>query len=352
MQTVIDLLNIASPTGSEEKITDFVDGVLRKYYPDPQILKAGHSLICTFHNKSSNQHVIFVGHTDVVPKYFESFIKDGKLFGAGASDMKGALGVYLQLLQDLGPKAFQKYDVSFVFYDKEEQTPMQENGLFALIQKFPDFFKTVDLAIVGEPTDSEIHLGCLGSLHIEFRIQGVACHSARPWNGENAVYKALPVLQKISTFPGRTHKIFGVDFQDVLQITELSAEAGRTSLPGWLKGNVNFRFAPVRSEAEARVFAETFLQGCGLRPEDCHFLDSAPAGQVVESDLLRSVVTALGKPVKAKQAWTDVAQLSALGIPAFNFGPGLTSQAHKDDEYVLVADLYDYYETLRKFLTL
>lgn len=59
-------------------------------------------------------------------------------------------------------------------------------------------------------------------------------------------------------------------------------------------------------------------------------------------------MTSLNRPIEAKQAWTDVAQLSQLGIPAFNFGPGRTNQAHKIDEYVVIDDIHAYFEMLKK----
>src|SRR5690606_31280680 len=117
---------------------------------------------------------------------------------------------------------------------------------------FPDFFKSIDLAIVGEPTDNTVQLGCVGSLHAKVTVPGLACHSARPWNGENALYKALPFLQRMAALEPVRHEVFGLDFFDVLQITESRSEPGRTSLPGWWQANINYRFAPVRSEAEAR----------------------------------------------------------------------------------------------------
>lgn len=350
MECVETLLNIESPTGGEVQIHNHIKSFLQKFYPDLVLHESGQSLIATRVLNPKLKHIVFVGHTDVVPEFFKAYKKDGKLYGSGASDMKGAVGVYLQLIQELQEKLFQKYNVSFVFYAKEEQTPMEENGLFELILKFPGFFKTVDLAIVGEPTDSEIHIGCVGSVHAKFQIQGVACHSARPWNGENAIYKSLTFLKNMSLLKPKKHSIFGVDFYDVLQVTELNAESGRTSLPGFVEGNVNFRFAPVYSTDEALEFFKKTLIELGLEKTDFNILDIAPAAEVKETELFKDCIQQLGKPVKAKQAWTDVAQLCRLGIAAFNFGPGLTAQAHQKNEYIVLEDLKNHYEDLKRFL--
>ena len=63
---------------------------------------------------------------------------------------------------------------------------------------------------------------------------------------------------------------------------------------------------------------------------------------------MKRCIKTLGCPIKAKQAWTDVAQLSALGICAFNFGPGRQDQAHQPNEYVQLSDMVQYEELLMK----
>lgn len=351
VQSVLDLLNIASPTGSEANAFQHIKSALQKAPLPLQLLTHHYSLIATPSSlDAQKKHLVFVGHTDVVPEFFTPIQKDGKLYGAGASDMKGSLGVYLQLIADLGATLWRKYNVSFVFYEKEEQTPMLENGLHALIQNFPQFFASIDLAIVGEPTDLHLHLGCAGSLHAEFTVQGKACHSARPWQGENAIHKALPILDALAKIEHKPHDVFGVTFFDVVQVTELKAEPGRTSLPGWVQGNVNFRFAPVYSDADAKIVLANHLQRAGLKPDAYRFLDVASAGRVIVNDLFTEVVACLRQPLKAKQAWTDVAQLTALNIAAINFGAGLTEQAHQKNEFVPIENLQTYYRLLKTLL--
>lgn len=350
LQTTIDILKIPSPTGQEERIFNFIFTFIQSLDSNVQFFTTGRSLIAQLSHNPALPHIALIGHTDVVPEYFEPYIENECLFGAGASDMKASLGVYLELFKNHRQSLCKNYNVSLVFYEKEEQTPMEQNGLYFLIQKFPQFFKSLDLAIVGEPTDLDIHLGCLGSLHVEFKILGQACHSARPWNGENALYKSLPVLQALSEIPVVSHDIFGVTFKDVLHVTEFCVESGRTSLPGWVKGNVNFRFSPHYSVEEAQTVLQRYLDGCGLYPSQYEYKDIAPAGRVIETPFFKDVIQSLGKPLKAKQAWTDVAQLTALGVPAINFGAGLTSEAHKINEMIPLSHISSYYQILENLL--
>ncbi|MFT5171218.1 MAG: succinyl-diaminopimelate desuccinylase, partial [Candidatus Marinamargulisbacteria bacterium] len=168
--------------------------------------------------------------------------------------------------------------------------------------------------------------------------------------GTNSLYKAIPVIEKLAALAPKSHVVFGQSFFDVIQITESRSESGRTSLPGFWEANVNYRFSPHRSESEALAHLKLVLNEAGV-PDDCQtILDVAPPGKVIESALFSEVIGRLGHPIKPKQAWTDVAQLTQKGIPAFNFGPGLTAQAHKIDEYILEKDLIVYAEALHRAL--
>lgn len=360
-QLLTEMLEIPSPTYAEQAFVAWLRSQADKLLPGWDLSEHADCLIISSPEQSAHAdkpHLALVGHSDVVPAHFEprletSLTGEGeRLHGSGASDMKGALAAFWLLLSEHGAQLLQNWRLSLIVYSREEQTPLLENGLYHLLQAFPDFFKSIDLAIVGEPTDNTVQLGCVGSIHAKVRVGGLACHSARPWNGENALYKALPFIQGMAGLSPVRHQVFGLEFCDVLQITESQSEPGRTSLPGWWQANVNYRFAPVRTETQAQAELIQQLTAFGLSPEQVDIFDSVPAGDVIETPLFTQLVTTLNLPLQAKQAWTDVAQLTAQGIPAFNFGPGLTAQAHKADEYILVADLEAYYQHLLRLFGL
>jgi succinyl-diaminopimelate desuccinylase len=353
VQSLEAMLKIASPTGQEQDFNHWFVEQMQRICPHWQVTEHKDSLIFAPEAaETSLPHICLVGHSDVVPEHFTPRYEDGRLHGSGASDMKGALAAFLQLLQQWGDELEKHYRLSLVVYAREEQTPLVDNGLYHLIEAHPAFFKSIDTAIIGEPTDNTLQLGCVGSIHAELTVKGKACHSARPWNGENAIYKALPLMQQIAGLSPVAHDIFGLTFYDVVQLTESQSQPGRTSLPGWWKGNVNFRFAPTRSESEAWDFLKTQIQAEHFGAE-LTLRDSVPAGQVVRNPCFEALMQgfkALGVPLEPKQAWTDVAQLTAHGIAAFNFGPGLTAQAHTEDEHILVHDLEHYLHLLHEVL--
>lgn len=358
-QTLWEMVNIASPTGSEQAFNAWVREQMQTLCPHWEHLEHQDSLIFAppevlqaQQDAKHRPHIALVGHSDVVPEHFAPRYEAGRIHGSGASDMKGALAAFFELLRQRVETLEAHYRVSLIVYAREEQTPLVDNGLYHLLAAYPDFFQSIDTAIIGEPTDNSLQLGCVGSIHATVDIEGKACHSARPWNGENAIYKALPLMQHVASLEPVAHSVFGQTFYDVIQLTESQSQPGRTSLPGWWKGNINYRFAPVKSEAEAWAYLQTQIQ-----PErfgaQLSLLDTVPAGQVVQSPCFEALMQRfqkLGVAIAPKQAWTDVAQLTAHGIAAFNFGPGLTAQAHTHDEYILQQDLEDYLQLLEQGL--
>ena len=351
IKLLTQLLAIPSPTFKEQEKVNFIKEWSADNLGEFTILESKDSIILQFPKTKGLPHISLVGHSDVVPTHFEPYINGDQLHGSGSSDMLGAVACYLQLMKEHRQAVLAKANISILIYAREEGTPLVDNGLYDLIEVFPEYFQSVDLAIVGEPTDNTIQVGCVGSLHAAVKVTGLACHSARPWNGSNALYKALPFLNKIAELKPVKHSLFGVDFFDVIQLTESHSEAGRTSLPGYWEGNVNFRFAPVYSAEEAEEKLLSLINGWEISGLEISIKDTAPAGSVIETEFFTEVVTKLDAPVEAKQAWTDVAQLSAHKIAAFNFGPGLTSQAHKEDEFIMISDVETYYSKLLKALT-
>ena len=350
IELLINLLNIPSPTFQEEEITDFIEDWMFCHVEGMLVKTVGNSRIFSLPVIDNLPHIGFVGHTDVVPKHFEAYQSEGLLFGAGASDMKGALAPFMMLMESCSRWLDRRLNFSFILYCAEEGTPLQENGLYHLILEEEEFFRTLDLAIVGEPTNGCIQVGCVGSLHAEVIVQGEACHSARPWDGENALYKALPFIQSVAGIQPRKKIVFGVDFFDVINVTESKSESGRTSIPGKWTCNINYRYAPGPSMQEAEVEFSNLLASTGFEKLEFTILDHVPSAQVIETELLNDFLSRLGRQVEAKQAWTDVAQLNGIGIPAFNFGPGLTQQAHKTNEYICLRDVADYYGVLYELI--
>jgi len=341
-----DVLSIESMTYKEQEIVSFFESWVSKELPGFLCENINDTLVITPKESNDKPHIAFIGHSDVVPSFFTPYIEDGRLYGPGASDMKSAVAIFLWFFKTYADQLLDRYTISLVIYAREEGTPLHENGLYDVIQEKPEYIKSIDLAVIGEPTDNTIQLGCVGSIHASVTFHGVACHSARPWNGENALYKALSFIQYFEKLKPVKHEIFGVDFYDVLSITESQSEPGRTSIPGYWTANLNYRYAPNRELEDAKRELLAHISNAGGKDAEVQITDAVFAGSVIETELFHSIVKRIPCEKVAKQAWTDVAQLTKMGVPAFNFGPGLTSQAHKRDEYITLNYIESYYKIL------
>jgi succinyl-diaminopimelate desuccinylase len=259
--------------------------------------------------------------------------------------MKGGDAVLLALLESLDPARL-RFDLAAVFYDAEEG-PAAGNGLGRVLRDMP-WLTEARLAILLEPTDLRVELGCIGTMNAEVRVTGKSAHSARPWLGVNAVERAAPWLAQVTRFPVTPARVGGVEYRETLQVTTLKAGRARNVVPDELVANLNYRFPPGRTleQAEARLHA--------LVPAEFEFkvVDRAAAGRVCD-DLpeVAEFVKRFGAKVTGKQGWTDVARFTAAEVPAFNFGPGIPEQAHQVGEYCPLENLDQAYRWLAAFLS-
>ena len=145
-------------------------------------------------------------------------------------------------------------------------------------------------------------------------------------------------------------RINGLDFYEVIHVTESHSESGRTSLPGYWEANINYRYAPSKSMTDATKYLLSILQASGIDNKNIQIIDHAYAGTIITSPLLQAIIKRLQAPIKAKQAWTDVAQLAKLNLSCFNYGAGISDQAHKHNEFIHISAIKKYINALWKLL--
>lgn len=343
------LLAIPSVTGNEKTISIFV----KDYFSELQGFQhqeVGLSQIYKTPRKEEKQTISFYGHLDTVKNQqeVEDKISDGKIYGCGASDMKGGLTVMMKLIQDLAgiPEEKQPYNYVFVFYDREEGA-YAENGLIDVLKDCEGLDQS-DLAFVLEPTDNAIQVGCLGGLHATVNFVGKSAHSARPWEGKNALHLGWKLLSRLDAFGKKEVILDGLKFFEVMNATMAQAGTTRNSIPPSFELNINYRFAPGKNIEKAK---QEMIELIGSEPT-IEFIDECPSGDVVANNtLLQTFKERFKLDYEPKQAWTDIARLGLHGIAAINCGPGTSSQAHQKNEWISVQSLQHSYDIYRKFLT-
>jgi succinyl-diaminopimelate desuccinylase len=343
-----ELLAIPSPSGEEHALCDRIEQELRRCRPHA-LIRAGDNL-CVLPRppRAGRRTLLLGGHLDTVPALGPNPPRrDGdRLYGLGASDMKGAVAVQLATLARACAQA-PAHDLVGVLYANEE-VAYDRSGMPVIRAAARDAFDRVDLAILMEPTDGQLELGCLGTCHARVTFCGQRAHSARPWQGRNAIHAAGPLLERLRTRAPVVHRAGALEFQEVVSATLADMRGARNIVPDRFTLNLNYRFAPGKDEAQVRADLDALIAG----EAEWELTDFAPAGRVCDRNPLLAELRAAAPELvtRSKQAWTDVGRLSQWGIDAVNWGPGATAQAHQADEWVSVASLARAQALLRGWL--
>ncbi|MFO0676733.1 MAG: succinyl-diaminopimelate desuccinylase [Polyangiaceae bacterium] len=346
-ETLLWLTSIASPIGEEKALCDAIQARLAAVKLHAPIRRVKNSIVvCLARSAEPKPHVVFAGHTDTVrTENGPARLEGGRCFGAGASDMKSGLAVMLALAETVDATKLDCH-LTLVFYAREEG-PFAENELGPVLDEAREL-DAVDLAVCLEPSDNRLHLGCNGSLHATLTFRGRTAHSARPWEGESAITKCASFLSEVGALAPEPHTLDGLVYRTVTTVTQIKdGGRGRNVVPDVVTVNVNHRFAPDTTIAEAEARLHALVAGRA----EVTLTDRSPSARPSRNHpLVDKLVRAGVAGVEPKQAWTDVARFSAKGIAAVNFGPGENAQAHQKNESTALALVHEGYRILARFL--
>jgi acetylornithine deacetylase len=304
------LVDIDSTTGAEAAACAWLAAYLRErgFLVTEQTVSAGRTNLLAL--LDPRPAVVLSTHVDCVPPFFPSRVQDGRLYGRGACDAKGALAAQVTAAERLRESG--RGGVGLLFVVGEERG---SDGAAAAngISPGPAFL------VNGEPTESRLGLATRGAFRIKLRATGRAAHSSQPERGVSAIdllIDALLALRGIALPEdpqlGRTFYATGLISGGIApNVISPSAEAElnfRTVGPG---AEVLERLAPLRS----RVAIETVLEVPPVR--------------------LRTVP---GFETAAFAFTTDIPLLGRWGQPLL-FGPGSVLHAHADEEHVGLDEL-------------
>jgi succinyl-diaminopimelate desuccinylase len=334
-ETLLWLCRVPSPIGEERALCDAIGARLEGLPLAGPVRRYGDSLVVPVTRGAGGPRVALAGHLDTVRTSHDAppRIEGDRLYGPGASDMKSGLALMLDLVEhDLA--ACRGLDLTLVFYAREEG-PYADNELGSVLAEDPEL-RAVDLAVCLEPSDNRLSLGASGSIQAAVTFHGRTAHSARPWQGDNAIHKAGPFLAELGALAPRETTIDGLVYRTVTSVTLAEGGRGRNVVPDAFTLNVNHRFAPDTSLEQAQREVERLVGGRAT----IEWKDLSPSAPPRASHPLVAALRDAGVvAVEPKQAWTDVARFAALGVAAVNFGPGENAQAHQRNEWTGLAAL-------------
>jgi len=297
--------------------------------------------------------LLLLGHTDVVPvgdgwttDPFGGVVRDGRIYGRGASDMKGGLAASLAALAALRGVGLSGPVELAALVDEEETG----KGIRAFVSSVPGPFLG---CVTAEPSDLQTIIGARGASYLRAEIHGKACHAGNPDGGANAIYGAAAVVAEIERLHAelakRPHPLLGPATWSVGQIhggtggsivpAECVVVADRRLLPGETTD-------AVLDELRERL-ADLRLADRGLRVDLAMPMEMPAFQTAADSELARATDAALadaGGPGLPLGGWTAACDggyvARDLGVPVVVLGPGsATSQAHRADESVAIDEL-------------
>ncbi len=341
-QLTASLVDIESVSGAEKPLADAIEAALRGL-PHLTVHRDGDALVART-GLGRPQRVILAGHIDTVPvaANLPSNLKRGLLYGCGTADMKSGVAVQLRLAASVPEPS---RDVSYVFYDCEE-VEAARNGMLRLSRQRPELLAG-DFAVLLEPTGCVVEGGCQGTLRAEIRVTGKRAHSARSWQGSNAIHAAGDILAVLRGYPARQPEVDGLTYHEGLNAVGVRGGVAHNVIPDECVVTVNYRFAPDRSPAQAAAHVRGVFDGLDVTVTDV----ASGARPGLADPAAAAFVHAVGGTPRAKLGWTDVARFDALGIPAVNYGPGDPEVAHTAGEHVALSEIVEVEARLRTWLT-
>jgi succinyl-diaminopimelate desuccinylase len=329
----LELVDIPSESRNEAALAQHVLSTV------PQARDAGDGCVL-----AGDGPVVLAGHLDTVPAQanLPGRADDAAVHGLGASDMKAALAVMIELaIAGRAPGA------TLCFFPREE-LPVAESALTPLLAREPGL-RNADVAIVMEPTANAIHAGCLGNISATWTFHGVSGHSARPWLADNAIERAARAIAELAeTAPPQRAQYDGLEFVEAISVVGIEGGIARNVVPDRVTAQVNYRYAPGRSAADADAHLHALCDG---EQRELEIESNAPSAPVaIGHPFVQRLIETGSLDVAPKQAWTPVAEFAQVDVPAVNFGPGDPAYAHRRDELVSIEALVRSFRTLEAVL--
>ena len=363
-----DLLQIKSYSGAEQDIVRRLEAVFAGKTGWELQVDAYGSLCAGYTGRRPGKRVLFDAHVDTVPVTdpehwaedpFGGVVRDGRIYGRGASDMKGALAAMIVAAEAFIADTKGDFAGEVVISGVVQEESFEGIAARSISQNVnPDF------VIIGEASDLNLKHGQRGRAEIVLETVGRAAHSANPGAGLNAVYPMSELIAGLRELPVPKHPVLG---QGILELTDIisSPYPGLSVVPETCRATCDRRLLvdetrdsvlqPIQELLQRTAAGVPDLQvhgGYAFGRETCYtgqgieterffpawLLD--PSDPFVQS-ACRGLQRAGLQPELAVYSFcTNGAHYAGeANIPSIGFGPSSESQAHVRDEWIAVEQL-------------
>lgn len=359
-------IDTTNPPGNEKDLSDWIAGYLAPYgfeIEQPSCGENRTSLIAKF-RRGDGPKLVLNGHLDVVPAGagwathpFEPVRKDGRIYGRGSADMKAGVAAMICAAIEVAkcPEGVLG-ELCLIFSADEEIVNL---GTLSCRHGWID----ADFAVIGEPTDMQIEIAHKGTARFEIIVHGKGCHSSMPWNGVNAVQKALKAVKAIEQFDKSlesvTHPLLS---RPSIAVTMIRGGEKDNIIPDKCSVFVDYRMIPGDTGDRVERAIAAYLDA--VKADDTEFayslrryINLEPGEVAKDHPWVKRTAEVYESQFGVKPVIRDFPATCEQvlfvkeGIPAVVVGPGRIEQAHVANEYVEIQQLEQaviYYEALAR----
>ncbi|QHO63070.1 M20 family metallopeptidase [Candidatus Chazhemtobacterium aquaticus] len=327
----------------EVKVAKLIRGKFRDWGLRPRYLRARSgrpNLVTTWGPARSRKSILLVGHMDtggvgseLINTPFSGIVRDGRLYGVGALDMKATLSAYMfayKALADLGVRLDGKLRMAFVADGMGEGA--SKIGLAYLINKGIK----AKAAILGKPGTDKIAIGHRGGYRFLLKTYGEAVNTGRrAWErgkkGKNAILQMDRVMRVLSGFdlPFKPARAFPGRLPVFTFPTKIKGGTSVNVVPDKCEAWGDVRLMPGNTDVQVRLWIEDRLSGLTDLEWDLEDLLFVPSMEIERSEGLVQVLAEQAKEVLGKQPklegcgpWNDAWMLTSRDVPCIaGFGP-------------------------------
>lgn len=366
-QELIRVPSYSSDAKSLSHIAQIISEEMKRMNFSVELIEAEKGLpnvVGTFRGSSSAPCLLFNGHTDVVPAQsggdwivdpFSAEIKEGRIYGRGACDMKGGLAAMLTAPK-IAFSLFPEYKGNLIL----SATVDEEIGGFKGLKYVVEQGIKADMGIVCEPSDLKIVNVCKGLLQLRLRTKGRSAHGGVPEQGINAISKMSKILRKVEDygFEQVPHEVLG---KPTVNIGRISGGQKPNVVPDSCEAEIDIRYLPGKNHLQIIDDLEELI--AELRKKDpqinteteiIRYRSSLEIDK--DSPVIKTIMEVgkgiLGKSPEFRGMITpgDSEYLVNAGIPSVIFGPGDEHLAHSANEWIAINDILIAAEIYAAFL--
>jgi succinyl-diaminopimelate desuccinylase len=354
-----DLVRIrtVNPPGDEIKAAEYVASTLKQAGLDAELVEHTPnraSMVARLKGSGRKPALLYNGHLDTVPVGSEKWdhepfggeIADGKIWGRGASDMKGGLAAMMAGMKAVArAKAPLQGDLIFAATAGEEVDSLGATSVAAIPGLGP-----LQAIVISEPSSNEMFVAEKGAFWLELTTHGRTAHGSMPEQGRNAILMMMKLLEELEkqTIPFQEHPLVGGFTRSV---NTIAGGVKTNVVPDSCVATIDMRTVPGQDHRAIRKQVEDLIAELGRRIPDFKVtlkvtndrppLETSTAEPAVQKfmEVLSRIRGATPVPKGVAYFSDAVVFVPALGAPMILCGPGEARLAHQPNEYVEISSL-------------